>query len=425
VRRAPELRPARSRSVLARAAAAVLAVLAVLGAGAAPAQAQRGCPRIAAPAYILVEPATGDIVCQRARTQRRQIASTTKLMTALVTLERASLDDVMTTVGYGGLSVESLAGFGAGEKVTVRDLLRALLVTSANDAAATLAVRVAGSQPAFVRLMNRRARQLGLRNTRFANPIGLDDRDNFSSAEDLAKLALILRRNAFFRETVDQPSVTLRSGARPRTFPNRNALVRSTPFVNGVKTGHTSSAGFLLVGSGTRDGVTVVSVVMGDASESARDRDTLELLRHGIEGYRVRTVLREGQVLARARLEHRDETVELVAARTLRRTTRRDERVTVRVVEAPDQLDGPLAQGARVGTISVRMRGREIDRVALVTREAVDAATTMQKLATFLSRGSTLALLAAFALCSLYLVALRRRAVQRQRTGDEAEASVA
>lgn len=389
------------------------------------AHAQQGCPRTSAEATILVEPATGDVVCQRNATQRRAIASTTKLMTALVTLERASLDDVMTAVDYPASPIESVGGFRAGERLTVRDLLRALLVASANDAAATLAQRVAGSRPAFVRLMNRRAREIGLRNTRFANPIGLDDPRNFSSAEDLVKLTLILRRFAFFRETTNLARVTIRSGARPRTFANRNLLIRSVPFVNGVKTGRTQRAGWVLVGSGTRDGVTVLAAALGDVSEAGRQATTLALLRHGLERYRLRTVLRRGRVLARARLEHRDETVDLVAQRTVRRIARRDERVTVRVTRAPDQLDGPLAQGTRVGTISVRMRGREIERVALVTADAVDAATTMQRLATFLGRGTTLALLGGFALCSLLLVVLRRRATRRRRTRDDAEVSVA
>jgi serine-type D-Ala-D-Ala carboxypeptidase (penicillin-binding protein 5/6) len=400
--------------------AALAAVLALAVTPAAAQDARTGCPRISAPSYIVVEPATGDVVCQRAATQRRAIASTTKLMTALLTLERASLDDVMTAVAYPANPVESLGGFRGGERLTVRDLLRALLLASANDAAATLATRVAGSRRAFVRAMNDRARELGLRDTRFANPVGLDDPQNFSSATDLVKLTLILRRNAFFREVTNQRSTTTRSGDRPRTFQNRNLLVRSVPFVNGVKTGRTLRAGWVLVGSGSRDGVTLISAVLGAASEGARQADTLALLRTGLERYRVRTALREGQVLARAGLTDRDEEVDLVASRTIRRTARRDERFTVRVLEAPRELDGPLPQGARVGTAEVRFRGRAVERVALVTAEAVDAATVGQKLTSFLSRSTTLLLLAGFALCSLYLVLLRRRAIRRRVDGREA-----
>jgi serine-type D-Ala-D-Ala carboxypeptidase (penicillin-binding protein 5/6) len=377
-------------------------------------------PTVRAPAAILVEPATGDVVFQRNANQRRQIASTTKLMTALVTLEHASLDDVMTTVNYHGAPAESLAGFRGGERVTVRDLLRALLITSANDAAATLAQRVAGSQRKFVAMMNAKARELKLVNTHYDNPVGLDGRTNHSTATDLAKLTLILRRNAFFRATTDLRSVTLKSGAHPRTFANRNLLVRNVAAVNGAKTGHTNSAGYILVGSASRAGITVISVVLGDLSESARDSDSLNLLKFGLGRYHVVTAVKKGQVVAHAPLTHRDEQVDLVSAATVRRTARRGDKLVVTVEGAPSTIDGPLPKGARVGTVVVTQRGKAVARVPLITAEPVDAATFLDRLRGWLGSPVTLVLLAAFALCSLYLVLLRRRAVrrrQRRRTG--------
>jgi D-alanyl-D-alanine carboxypeptidase (penicillin-binding protein 5/6) len=336
-------------------------------------------------------------------------------MTALVTLERASLDDVMVAVRYDANPVESVAGFRAGERLTVRDLLRALLLASANDAAQTLAVRVAGSRAAFVRLMNERARQLGLRETHYANPIGLDDPENHSSASDLVKLTLILRKRAFFRATTDMPRAVLRSGARTRVIANRNRLVARVPMVNGVKTGYTQQAGYVLVGSATRSGVTVLSAVLGTGSDGQRDEETLALLRHGLSQYRVATPVSEGRALARAPLAHRpDQSVALVAARTVRRTARRGERLRLEVSGTPEELDGPLRQGTRVGTVVVVQRGRAVARVPLVTAREVDAATFAERLEEWLSRSSTLVLLAAFAACSLYLVLLRRRAVRRR-----------
>jgi D-alanyl-D-alanine carboxypeptidase (penicillin-binding protein 5/6) len=377
-------------------------------------------PQVRAPAAILVEPATGDVVFQRNATQRRPIASTTKLMTALVTLEHASLDDVMTTIDYHGAPAESLAGFRGGERVTVRDLLRALLITSANDAAATLAQRVAGSRAKFVAMMNAKARQLKLTDTHYDNPIGLDGKGNYSTATDLAKLTLILRRNQFFRETTDLRSVTLKSGAHPRTFANRNLLVRNVPAANGVKTGHTNTAGYILVGSASRAGITVISVVLGDPSESARDSDSLNLLKFGLSRYHVVTAVKQGQVVAHAALSHRDEQVDLAAASTVRRTTRRGDKLVVTVEGAPTTIDGPLPKGARVGTVVVTQRGKVVARVGLITAEPVDAATFFDRLRDWLGNPVTLVLLAAFAVCSLYLVLLRRRAVrrrQRRRTG--------
>jgi D-alanyl-D-alanine carboxypeptidase (penicillin-binding protein 5/6) len=376
-------------------------------------------PAIRAASAILVEPATGDVVFDHHGEDPRSVASTTKLMTALLTLERAPLSRELTAVSYRAAPAESIAGFRAGERLTVADLLRALLLDSANDAAATLAQRLAGSRAAFVVLMNRRARELGLTATHYANPIGLDQAGNHSSAADLVKLTLILRRNAFFREVTNLPRTTLRSGAHPRTFLNRNLLVRDVPFVNGVKTGHTSHAGYVLVGSATRGGVTVISAVLDDPSEAARDADSLALLRYGLSRYHAVTVLRKDARYARAGLRFRHGDVALVAARTVRRIARRDEPVVTRVVDAPAQLDGPLPAHARVGTIEVRWRGRIVDRVALVTATAVPAAGFLDHARDILSRTTTLTLLGIVVLASLQLVLLRRRAVRRRRRAGE------
>jgi D-alanyl-D-alanine carboxypeptidase (penicillin-binding protein 5/6) len=403
-------------------AAALLVVLACLVVAAIiPAAARGAPPEVRAPAAILVEPATGDVVFQRRARDRRAIASTTKLMTALVARERTKLSATMRAVRYRANPIESQAGLRAGERLTVADLLRALLVASANDAAATLAERVAGSRAAFVRLMNRRARSLGLRDTRFANPIGLDQAGNHSSASDLAKLALILRRDPFLRAVTDRPRVTLASGSRSRTLVNRNRLVRTVPAVNGVKTGRTQQAGYVLVGSATRDGVTVVSAVLGDPSEAARDADTLALLRYGLGRYRRSTPVRTGRRVATARLRHREgEHVDLVPTRTVTRTVRRGEPATIRVVGAPRELDGPLPAHARVGTVEVRWRGRTVDRVALVTAAAVTEAGFSQRLDDVLGRTLLVLGLGAFALASLQLLLLRRRARRRRsaRPGD-------
>ncbi|HEU4658758.1 MAG TPA: serine hydrolase, partial [Capillimicrobium sp.] len=255
------------------AARALVAALAAWLALAVPAGAQEAstasAPQIQAPSAVLFQPDTGDVVYDRADTQRRPIASTTKLMTALLTLENAELDDTVTAVRYPAMPAESLMGLRAGERVTIRDLLEGLLLASGNDAAATLAVRIAGSERAFVRQMNRRARELGLRDTHYANPIGLDGPRNYSSAADLAKLALLLLRDPFFARTVDRTSAVVGTGARRRTLENRNTLVQTVPWVTGVKTGHTTQAGYVLVASARRDGVRLVSAVLGDPSEYA------------------------------------------------------------------------------------------------------------------------------------------------------------
>jgi D-alanyl-D-alanine carboxypeptidase (penicillin-binding protein 5/6) len=393
--------------------AAVLATLALVLAGAAPARAQSGAPEVQAPSAILVEASTGDVVFDRDADEPRAIASTTKLMTALLALEGIALDDVLTSPGYQAGPIESVIGLQDGERMKVRDLLRALLLASANDAAVTLAVGLSGTTEEFVDEMNRRARDLGLKETRYANPIGLDEPDNRSSARDLVKLAQILRRKPFFRETVDLPRAVLRSGSRRRAIQNRNTLVRNVPFVDGVKTGRTQQAGYVLVGSATRDGVTVMSAVLGEPSEAARDADTLALLRYGLTQYDRRTVLREGQGLRTAELEYRDEEVRLVAGGTVERVLRRGERARTRVVSAPEELDGPLPAGAEVGEIEVRVGRRVVERVPLVTATAVEEASLGDRVASVLSRPTSILLVALLLGCTVLLALLRRRVVRR------------
>ena len=250
------------------------------------------------------------------------------MMTALVTLQHADLDDVFRASNYDPAPIESQIGLRPGERMSVRDLMRGLLLPSGNDAAMALAVGVSGSRNAFVRAMNTDAEQLGLRDTHFANPIGLDAATNYSTAADLAKLAVVLRRNDFARETMDRRRATLQTGSRERTVVNRNTLVQEYPWVNGVKTGHTNSAGYLLVGSATRNGITVVSVVMGEPSEAARDADSLTLLRYGLSSFSRRTGLRKDAVLARPKLAYRDEHVDLVASSAVQAVVRRGQRFT-------------------------------------------------------------------------------------------------
>jgi D-alanyl-D-alanine carboxypeptidase (penicillin-binding protein 5/6) len=269
--------------------------------------------------------------------------------------------------------------------------------------------------------MNERARGLGLTATHFANPVGLDEPGNRSSAADLAKLAQVLRRSAFVRATTKLARATLVDGSRRIVVVNRNALVREFPFVDGVKTGHTVQAGYVLVGSATRAGVDVISVVLGEPSETARDSDTLALLRYGLSRYRVARAVVKGHPLASVKLRFRNERAELVAGATVARTIRRGRRLTVRVIGVPRELDGPLAAGARVATVEVLEGSRVVSRTPLVTATAIRAATFGQRLRNYAARPLTLLAAAVLAICSLQLVVLRRRADRRRRRRQEAE----
>jgi serine-type D-Ala-D-Ala carboxypeptidase (penicillin-binding protein 5/6) len=355
-------------------AAAVLA--AALPTAAAPARAGAPAPRVpSAAAAVVVDARDGTVMFAKRPDQERSIASTTKLMTALLALEEAKPDEVFTAPGYNAMPAESRINLREGERMTVQDLLEALLLESANDAAVALAENIAGSREAFVDRMNERAQELGLEHTSYANPIGLDQPGNYSSARDLATLARTLMRNRRFARIVDMPNATLESGSRQRVVQNRNDLVGAYPWVDGVKTGFTLNAGNVLVGAAARGPrARVVSVVLGEPTEAARDSDTLSLLRWGLDRFRRVKVVDSERALARADIEYYDdEQARLVPRRDVSLTVRDGQRLRRRV-SAPEQLEGPRGAGERAGSVTVVVDGRPVRRVALVTAADVPGA---------------------------------------------------
>ena len=386
-------------------AAIVAALLACPGGahGAEPPPATSGA------AALVIDARNGAVMHAVDAGRPRPIASATKLMTALLTLERVeNLDAIVRAAPYSASPVESKIGLTAGERMTVRDLMTALLLESANDAAVTLAVHVAGSREAFVREMNRRAVELGLDDTSYANPIGFDDPNNHSSARDLASLARRLLGNAEFARIVDLPEATLTSGARTRVIDNRNRLVASYPFVSGVKTGHTQGAGYVLVGAGAARGARVITVTMGAPSEAARDADTLALLRWGLEQFRRVRVVRAGRTLEEVEVRWRDEEAPVGAARPVTLLLRTGQRTST-VIAAPDRLEGPLEAGERVGWVEVRRGGRTVRRVPLVTLADVEGAGFLRKL----GAGGLLTGVALLGIVLAAMLVVRRRRTPR------------
>ncbi len=398
----------------------VLAATLVLAiAPAASAAAQSDPPSISARAAIVMEVSTGDVAYERRATERRQIASTTKMMTALVSRAELRLGQTLRAAPYAALPIESKIDLRTGEPMKVSDLLRGLMLASGNDAAVTLAVGASGSRAAFVREMNARARELGLENTRFANPVGLDDENNYSSAQDLAKLAIAVRRDEFLRQVIALPRARLQTGDRPRTVINRNTLVREG-FANGVKTGRTQRAGYVLVGSKTRDGITVVSAVLGEPSEAARDADSRALLNWALGQYSRERVLDRGEVVATVPIRYRDTEVGVLPTREVSRIVRAGEGLEVRITGVPAEVDGPLPAGSPAGLAVVSQGDREIARVQLVTAAAVPEAGLWLKFRDWMEgRWWIVGVLIVLAVGTLVALVLRRRSAQRRR--QEAE----
>jgi D-alanyl-D-alanine carboxypeptidase (penicillin-binding protein 5/6) len=362
---------------------AVALLLAILLIGPVSSAAASAGPKLDAKAWILIDPRDDSVLASKSANKRLPIASTTKLMTAYLALKNLKPSQMIPAPSYHpSASAEITLGLRPGERMRVRDLLYGLLLPSASDAAETLAVGVAGSVPAFVQRMNQAAQQLGLTDTSYANPIGLDDPDNYSSAHDLVTLASILLKNKLFARIVDTPAATLHSGDHARTVTSRDTLLNEVPWINGVKTGHTLGAGYVLVGSGTQDSTTLISAVLGTPSEAARDADTLKLLQYGFSLFHPVQPVHQGEELADPKLNYRSDHLSLVAQRALPVNVRQGQRVTTHVT-APDEISGAVEEGQVLGHVTVSVDGRVAAGSPLVAAHAVGAATTFDKVISF------------------------------------------
>jgi D-alanyl-D-alanine carboxypeptidase (penicillin-binding protein 5/6) len=350
---------------------ALLAVVALVAVLATPVQASSAdapaAPSIAAASWYLVGE-EGDVLARRDAARTHAIASITKLMTAVVVLEHARLDDVARVSPLAADVGESTVYLRAGEELTVADLLRATLIPSANDAAEALALHVGGgSADRFVDLMNAKAAELGLRDTHFENPHGLDQRGHASSARDVTTLLRYALGVSFIRDALQRSSVVLPGG---REFPTTDDLLQSwAPLVAG-KTGHTQDAGWSETAAASRGGVTVYGAVLGSDTRTSRNDALRELLSFGLDQYRRVQVVDAARTYGQAKTGYGQPAVELVAPRTLVRAVRLGAPLVERVV-APSALALPVAKGERLGRVEVYDGNRLVASSNLVAAEAV------------------------------------------------------
>jgi D-alanyl-D-alanine carboxypeptidase (penicillin-binding protein 5/6) len=347
----------RVASLLALTAALFLAVVAA----AAP-------PPVEAEAYFVQNSGTGEVLAASDERERVPMASITKLMTALVALEHASLDDV-ATISHRTASVgESTINLRPGERVTLRDLIRAALVQSANDAANAIAAYVGrGSVGRFVELMNARARELGLTDTHYVNPDGLDAPGHVSSARDVTKLARVAMHKPFIRETVRMVDATA-AGRRLHTW---NDLLATFPNLLGVKTGHTNGAGWSQVAAARGGGVTIYATLLGGETREGRNTDLTELLLWGLSRYRTVWAIDGSRTYGTVRTAYGKAPVRVKAAKPALRVIHVERPLVERVV-LPVEAKLPVRKGQRLGEVQIVDRGAVIARSPLVAANAVE-----------------------------------------------------
>ena len=327
---------------------------------------------IAAGGAILMEATTRRVVMEKDADKRMPMASTTKIMTALVAVESGDLDR-MVSVPDSAVGTEGSSMYlKRGEKLTLRDLLYGLMLTSGNDAAVTIACAVSGSVSAFAARMNQRAKQLGCENTNFVNPNGLQNADHYTTARDLAVIACCAMQNETFRQIVATDYHVAESGFSPRTLKNKNRLLWEYEGGTGIKTGYTVTAGKCLVFSACRDGLQLVGVVLDCPTMWASAKAILD------QGFAALTMKRPFDAqLAFGMVEVRGgnkNSLAVVAKQGILYPVAKDgsDDVKVSVSFTAEVLDAPVACGAAVGTLSVFVNGQSVFSTPLITAESAD-----------------------------------------------------
>jgi D-alanyl-D-alanine carboxypeptidase (penicillin-binding protein 5/6) len=365
------------RRLAALCGAGVLLAAAVLAGAPALAEVAQPALPAAVPArqYILVDQANGRILAAQDADRRAEPASITKLMTAMVVFRqiaagRLRLDEPVTISERAWRAVGSRTFVEVGKQVPVEVLLKGMIVQSGNDAAIALAEKVAGSEAAFAGLMNAEAARLGMKDSNFTNATGLPDPELYSSARDIALLS-----RALIGEFPDHYRwYSLREfewgGIRQ---PNRNGLLARDAGVDGIKTGHTSSAGYCLASSAERNGTRFVAVVLGSASPRIREEASLMLLEHGFRHYQTVRLRSSDEVILRPRVyKGMADQVAVVPETDVAITTLRDQTGALRTVPTLERtLIAPIVAGQRVGELQVLDGDQVVARIPLVAQAAV------------------------------------------------------
>ncbi len=327
-------------------------------------------PSISAAAGVICT-SDGQVLWSRKATTPRAMASTTKVMTALIVLQQADLDE-QVVISESASKVDYAIGLEPGERRSVRELLELALVASSNDAAHALAEHVSGSVPAFVDEMNDRADELELRDTRFANPHGLDQAGHHSSAADLSALARTAMADPAFRSIVGLRSVTLPAyeKRKARTIESTDELLATYPGLLGGKTGFTDDAKYSFVASAERDGVSLTAVVLGAPSSSVRFKHSARLLDWGFDHLKVQTVATATETVGSVPVAvDTRRTVPVRVAETTSTAVFDLAGPVARRLVAKDRIDLPVYAGQTLGRVEV-VQGERV----LATVPAVAAA---------------------------------------------------
>ncbi|SEA12400.1 D-alanyl-D-alanine carboxypeptidase family protein [Selenomonas ruminantium] len=328
--------------------------------------------KLTARSAIVMDTVTGQILYERDIDARRYPASTTKMMTLIVALEHGKLDDIVT-VSKNAEGVEgSTLWLVQGDKIPLGELLTGMMMHSGNDATVAVAEHIAGSVPAFVRMMNDKAEELGANSTHFMNPNGLPDEKHYTTAYDLAKIAAYGYSLPHFEEIVGKQEALYDWVKDPaKKLRNENQMLWLYRGANGVKTGYTDAAGRCLVSAARRDGMQLVAVVL---DSYYMWNDSIALLDYGFQNAHPKTLVKKGEVVAKVDVaDGSHDELELVAAESLVAVEKKGETAKVeRKVEVPREVAAPIKKGDVIGKVICYYDGKAQGSIYLLAAQDVE-----------------------------------------------------
>lgn len=328
---------------------------------------------------VLMEVSTGTILFEKEKDKQVAVASLTKMMSQILILEaiesgNLTWEEEVTTssnaAGYGGTQIY----LQPGEKMTVRDMMKGISMASANDATVALAERIAGSESAFVQMMNQKAKELGLKNTNFVNPTGLDEENHYSSAYDMGLIAIELLKHEQILEFSSVYEDYLRVNT-PNKFwlVNTNKLVRFYEGADGLKTGFTDNAKYTMAVTAKRNNMRLIAIVLGEEVSKVRNQETMDLLDYGFNLYTVDMVKKQGEVVDKIQLDKGSQKqVDVVLKNditVLRKKSEKEKKYTEKV--NLKELELPIQKDQEVGTIDIYDGSKKVGSYPIVVKEEI------------------------------------------------------
>ncbi len=343
-------------------------------------------PEMENTAYVLMDYNTGEILAQKNANQALPPASLTKMMTSYIIEQRLASGDLKEdeqvlmspNAWCRGSSSQSCMYVPVNKTASVIDMLRGIIIQSGNDASMAMAEHIAGSEASFAILMNEQAQKLGMENTNFINSTGMPDEGHQASALDLAKLARAIVKNSGDYYGIYAEKEFTYNGI---TQGNRNALLATDPTVDGLKTGHTDAAGYCLVASSNREGMRLISVIMGTKSQQARADQSRELLNWGFGHFTTVTKAPAGQFVSKVPVWFGEsDEIEVATGDNLQILTSKTKKNKITtVVDIPESLEAPIKKGQEIGKMMAVIDGKAVASVPIIATSDVEQSGLMSR----------------------------------------------